>query len=280
MRDLLTLTEYQLRAIRKPLLFLLLTMGPLQFLCAAGQLWWIPSTLDVGYVTPDQLATGGLILLIPAAFVAAAALVNFLVTARQNGRSKSIYTLMTLPVRRWKLYAAGVLSGLIAVCAVIAAEALWYLLLYAPLCAVSGAVERHWSGIAQTAFDGPGLPHWEAASPFLQNGLFLSMVRAAWMRLLLPLSPGKALLLAAHLFAGISCLQAIPTRQGAARVLHGALLAGSVVLCLYALGTQLLVLLGLVSRQLNELPVAAVQLGLGLAAWLSAVQSLARAKNL
>lgn len=283
MRDLLTLTEYQLRAIRKPLLVLLIAMGPLQFVSAAAYLWFFPGAVGDGYGTPEQLITESLAMLIPAVLIAAAALLNLGVTVRQNGRSKSIYTLMTLPVRRWKVYAAGVLSGLVAVCAVIAAEALWFLLLYAPLGAVSGAAEQAPLRAAEAQLGALGersLLDWEGASPFLRNGLVLSMLRAGWMRLLLPLSPIKVLLLAAHLFAVVSCLQALPTRRGLGLALHGVMLAGSVLVCLYALGAQLLCLLGLGSYQLNEPLLLAIQLLLGLAAWCSAARSLARADNL
>lgn len=289
MRDLFSLTEYQLRAIRKPLCWMLAIMGPLQFLWAAASLYWTSSTsTGEGYVTPELLMTGTAGMLIPAAFIVAAALVNFSVTVKQNGRSKSIYTLMTLPVKRWKVYASGVLSGVIAVYAVMAAEAIWTMLLYLPLCAVSGWMERMavTSSMAAAAarMDEvlPGLLDWQAASPYLKNGLFLSMVRAGWMRLLMPLKPLKALLLAAHIFAGVSCLHATMMRRGLMQLLHGILLACSVLLCLWALTKQLLIFMGLdhIDWLSMEPAILAIQLALGALAWLSAVKSLARAENL
>lgn len=288
MRDLLSLTEYQLRAIRKPLCWMLLAMGPLQFLWVSAFMFWAPGDFGIGYATPELLMAGTMGMLIPAVFIVAAALVNFSVTAKQNGRSKSIYTLMTLPVQRWKVYAAGVLGGVVAVYAVIAAEALWTMLLYLPMCAVSGSIERMaiTSSMAAAAarMDEvlPGLLDWQAASPFLHNGLFLSMVRAGWMRLLMPLKPLKALLLAAHIFAGVSCLHAMMMRRGLVRLLHGAALACSVVVCLFALTKQLLVFFNLEYNNLTAMEpyILAIQLALGAIAWLSAVKSLAKAENL
>ncbi len=284
MRNVLTLAEYQLRAIRRPLAFLLLAVGPLQLLLVLALLavQFSPGRLNEGYSTPELLTTFSLSFLAPAACITAAALLNFAVTARQNGRSKSIYTLMTLPGPRGAVFAAGVLSGLLAICAVIAATALWNMLLYTPLCALDRFAVLAWDSKTAARFSvlGSTLQSWQAATPFLHNGLFLSMARAGWMRLLLPLTPLATLLFAAHLLAMVSCLQAMCMRQGLMRLAHGILLAVSVLLCLNALFRQLMLFSFGPVRQPNELLLLLVQLALAAAAWASALRSLARAENL
>lgn len=280
MRNVLTLAEYQLRAIRRPLVFLLAAVGPLQFLAAFALLTFTfsPGRLTKGYATPDILTGASLSFLVPAGFIAAAALLNVWVTARQNGRSKGIYTLMTLPGPRSAVFAAGVLSGLAAVCAVIAATALWQMLLYAPLCALDRFVVLA-RGSEAAARLGVSLQSWQAASPFLHGGLFLSMVRSGWMRLLLPLKPVSALLLFSHLLAMVSSLQAVFMRQGLMRLAHGILLAASVLLCLRTMFFQLMLSMG-IARQLHEPLVLLAQLTITALAWTSALRSLARAENL
>lgn len=283
MRNVLTLAEYQLRAIRRPLCFLLLAVGPLQFLAAAALLVFTfsPGRLAKGYATPDILTGASLSFLIPAGFIAAAALLNVWVTARQNGRAKSIYTLMTLPGPRGAVFAAGVLSGLTAVCAVIAATALWQMLSYAPLCALDRFVvlARDGKAIARLGGAAVSLQSWQAASPFLHGGLFLSMARSGWMRLLLPLRPVSALLFFAHLLAMVSSLQAMFMRQGLMRLAHGILLAVSVLLCLRSLFLQLLLSMG-AFQQFSEPLALLAQLAITALAWASALRSLARAENL
>lgn len=283
MRNVLTLAEYQLRAIRRPLAVLLAAVGPIQFLLAFALLatGFSPGLLSEGFSTPELLTTYSLSFLVPAGFIAAAALLNFWVTARQNGRSRSIYTLMTLPGPRGAVFAAGVLSGLLAIGAVIAATALWNMLLYAPLCALGRAMAfaRDSEAAARLAGLGGTLQSWQAATPFLHNGLFLSMVRSGWMRLLLPLAPLSALLFAAHLLAMVSCLQALCMRRGLMRLAHGILLAASVLLCLDTLFRQFMLSLQQL-RPIHEPLVLLAQLALAGIAWASALRSLARAQNL
>ena len=227
MKHILTLTEYNLRSIRRPLLWMLLLMGPAQLLLSL-----LPTILNGGgsYEPPYMLFRYGMF--VPAGCMIAAALLNFFSVLRQNGRSKAIYTLMTLPGSRSQIFFSQVLSGVIAVLAVVAAQALWYMLLYLPTGLLNNFLtDRYMYKIAggQVA----GLP--DRTSLFLHNGLFLSMMRARAMRILMPTSLRGILSLLLCILCPTVCLLAIPCRRGLFRVLMCVLFAASVFITLMTL---------------------------------------------
>lgn len=203
MKDTLKLTEYRLRAMRRPLLAILLLMGPAEFLVMLFDMHWLRNapnaTLDFYFSTARWV----LLLCMVAAILA-----NFMATIRENGRSHFITTLMLLPTKRSALYLSGVLSGLFAVWAVIAAQAIWFLLLYAPV---------GWCSNLQSQAS--------AGSAFLTNGLFLSMVRVPEMQIILPRTLSGFVFLLGMLLAPIASLQAVAYCKGIVSVICS-LLAG------------------------------------------------------
>lgn len=277
MKNLFTLTEYNLRAIKKPLVWMLALMGPAQFGIMLGGAALLGGAL---YAPPSALFYYGMV--VPAACMVAAAALNFLAVARQNGRAKAIYTLMTLPTSRSHIYLAGVLSGAVAVWAVMAAQALWYMLLYAPTALANNALsdwiiqQRVSAGLlsaAPTGLDGR-----------IDNGLFLSMLRAPAMRLLFPTSARGLVAMAVTVVCPVACLQAVLCRRGAPRILHIALFLASTLVALAYLGITFL----LFGQTINAasavhtiwLGCLALQLALGGIACVSALYGVQRAKNL
>ena len=212
MKYLLTLTEYNLRAIRKPMLWLLVLMGPAEaaVMLLGAQLW--QGNLYAPFYTLFYFG-----MVITALCMITAAVLNFSVLLRQNGRSKAVYTMMTLPCRRSDLFWSGVISGALSVLAVMAAQALWYMILYLPVSYANNAISAGLiKSIAETGISLPaGLDSLSA-----KNGLFLSMLRSPVMRLLFPMSGSGLLIMGTSILCPVICLQSIACRRGFARVLH------------------------------------------------------------
>lgn len=232
MKKLFLLTEYQLRAIKKPLLWMLVLMGPAEL---AVMLLVSAKTRSKVYAPPQLLFKFAMF--IPAICMILAVMINFWNFARQNGRSKGIYTLMTLPVRRSQLYWSGVLSGVIAVWTVMAAQAIWYLLLYAPTAWLNDLLSHQ---ILSETLNPSQMGLINQYSSFVDNGLFLAMMRAPAMRILFPMSFGTAVVMLVSMICPVACVQGILCRRGVARIIQLALFAVSGLLTLWAMGMEFL----------------------------------------
>lgn len=270
MKPILLLTEYHLRAIRRPLLWLLLCMGPVQF---AGML------LGEGpyYVLPCVFYRFGMF--ITALCMILAAALSFWSAAQQNGHSKGIYTLMTLPIKRQTLFFAAVISSVIAVWLVIFAQALWFLLLHLPM----SWANQLFSDSTLTALVETGkLARLPDHSSFQHNGLFLSMMRTPVMRVLMPLNLTGFVYLFLSILCPITGLQAILCRRGGMRGLHILLFCYSALASLFGLGVAIVDFVGLMSGELLHflLGYCLHQLVLTLGIGWSACYGLAHSKNI
>lgn len=274
MKTLFTLTEYNLRAIRKPLFWTLLLMGPVEFvvmvagmLMRRGPLYALPSTfyLDGMFIT--------------AACMIAAAVLNFFAANQQSGRSKGIYTLMTLPARRSWLFFSTVLSGFIAVFLVIFAQAVWYLLLHLPMCWANQVFSDSY---LHSLVEAGRLPQLPGYSSFVHNGLFLSMMRAKALRLLMPLNLTGLVYLLVTVLCPIACLQATLYRRGGMKVLHILLFCYSIFATLLGLVAGISDYISLVNGQSHSMMLfyCLHQLVLTTLVSFSACYGLTRSKNL
>ncbi len=233
MKSFLTLLEYDLRAIKKPLFWLVVLMGPMQFVI---MLLYASNLGSTPYVQPYTLFSSGMF--VPALSMVAAAFINFSTTVHQNGRSKAIYTLMTLPSSRSLIFWASVASGVIAIWTVVAVQGLWYMLLYAPTAWANDLIS---SSLCQyTAAHSPGYTVPQGFSSFVHNGLLLSMLRAESMRTLFPMSLMGILVLLVSVVCPVICLQSILCRRGPLKVLHGTLFAGCALVTLFTMATMAL----------------------------------------
>lgn len=202
MNGLLKLTEYRLRAIRKPLFWILALMGPAELAVMAVNIF----ARSLPHV-PIRICFGSAVWVVLFC-MGAAALANFVASTQDFGRSRFIHTLMLLPIKRSAVFLSGVISGLIAVWAVIAAQAIWFMLLYVPVGCLSAINAQ---APIRTAF--------------MINGLFLNMVRTPAMQLLMPHSLHDVFYLVVMVLAPVVCLQAAACHAKKARTLYF-LLAG------------------------------------------------------
>lgn len=274
MKSLLTLTEYNLRAIKKPLIWMLLLMGPAELALTAAALFIRKGPL---YAQPSIFYQDGMF--ITALCMIGAAVMNFAAVNRQSGRSKGIYTLMTLPMQRKNIYWSAVLSGVIAVWLVIAAQALWYIILYAPMCWMSDAYANHVLTQLVAANRFPQMPGYTA---FMNNGLYLNIMRSGVLRFLMPTSLLGLCYLGLVVVCPTCCLQAILCRRGGAKALHIGLFCYSVVTTLIAIAAGAQSNPGLYDGY-NGTQLALImahQLVLTLAVSLSACYGLKHSKNL
>lgn len=213
MKHFLTLTEYHLHSIRKPLLWMLALMGPLEFIFICVFMWMNPNT----FLYQPFYVLFHIAMIIPPICMITAAFLNFSTALRQNSKAKSIYTLMTLPCPRSTIFWSQVGSGILAIGSVMAAQALWYLILYAPTSWVVNLVSDHFMQrvISQTteAF----VPVY---SSFVNNGLFLSMIRSVFMRLIYPTSLQGIVTILVSMVCPVICLQSILCRRSGWRAAH------------------------------------------------------------
>lgn len=217
MKNVLTLTEYQLRCIRKPLFALLLLMGPIEF---ATMLFLLHNSCFTGstfYTFPPMMVFFRKITFMIPLFLLAAVLLNASISMRSDGRSQFIRSLMTLPVKRSALFISSVISGLLCVWSAIAAQAVWFILMYKPFNWFSDSfttdMMRSWY---------PDLSV-QATTSFLHNGLFLNMMRSAPMQILFSRNIYGFMILLLCILAVVVSIQAITCHTGFCRILQIAL---------------------------------------------------------
>ncbi len=274
MKNIAMLADFQLHVIKKPMLWMLALMGPAEFALMMlglvhdrGPLFGAPHIL-FGWAIP-----------VTALCMVLAAVLNFTVTLRQNGRARFIYTLMTLPIKREQIYFSGVVSGAVAVWSVIAAQAAWFLVLYAPVGFAVNFFSRYYLKIRVNAGALPAVPDYTAMGP---GGLFTSMIHSPVMRLLLPMSVLGFAVILVSVVGPVACLQAIVCRRGTAKIAHMFLFGASVLLMLLTLSKAYIMQISIVfSMDYGRMwLLVLVQLVLAGAAALSARYGLKTAKNL
>lgn len=229
MKHFLTLTEYSLHSIRRPLFWMLVLMGPLEFIfmCVFTAL-----NPNIVLYQPFYVVFHSAMFVPPICMILAAFL-NFFMTLRQNSKSKAIYTLMTLPCRRSSIFWSQVASGAIAIVCVMAAQAIWYLVLYAPTCWIVNLCSTHYMQNLLAFSEEAFVPVYNS---FVNNGLFLSAVRSVFMRLIFPTGLMGVANILVSIVCPTICLQSILCRRSGWRIAHiGAFLAcGILVLLLMA----------------------------------------------
>lgn len=274
MKNIAMLAEFQLHAIKKPLIWMIVLMGPAEF-----ALMMLGLVHDRGPLFGGQHILFGWAIPILALCMVLAAVLNFSVTLRQNGRSRFIYTLMTLPVKRDQLYTSGVISGALAVWSVMAAQAAWFLVLYFPTGWAVNIFSRYYIKIRVNAGALPAVPDYTAMGP---GGLFVSMTHSPIMRMLLPMSLLGLLIILVSVIGPVACLQAIAYRRGGFKIAHIFLFGASTLLMLITLGSSYERQMSWNSMHSNLLLCAAllVQLVFAVIAAVSAWHGLKTAKNL
>jgi hypothetical protein len=187
------LADWNLRAIRRPLLGICLALGPAELLLVL-----VMAALEKAQGIPLTMALHSYrAWLLPAGGMALAALMNAWQTFKSYGRPHTVYTIMTLPVPRCLPYFARVTSGLLAAGCVAVAQALWLIVLYVPFTLFSGSALCSATG--------------EATNAFLSGGLWLNLVRSDIMHLILPTTPGNFLCAALCAAAMIASLETVAT---------------------------------------------------------------------
>lgn len=274
MKNIAMLADFQLHAIKKPLLWVIVLMGPAEF-----AIMMLGLVHDRGPLFGAQHILFGWAIPVLVLCMVLAAVLNFSVTLRQNGRSRFIYTLMTLPVKREQLYTSSVVSGAIAVWSVMAAQAAWFLILYFPTGWAVNFFSRYYIKIRVNAGALPAVPDYTAMGP---GGLFVSMTHSPVMRMLLPMSLLGLLVILVSVIGPVACLQAIAYRRGGFKIAHIFLFGASTLLMLFTLGSAYGEQLGGSSSYSNMLLWAALaaQLILAAIAAVSAWHGLKTAKNL
>lgn len=211
MKNTLLLTEYNLRAIRKPLTWMFVLMGPLEYCVMMAYLIVMKGPL---FHPPHRFFMAGM--LVPAICILIGAVLNFYIALRQSGRSKAIYTLLTLPGNRAQVYLSSVLSGLVTVWLTAAVQALWYMILYVP---VARTIDWYSARFLTEKVEQGLLSVVPNYSSCVENGFFLHLMRSPAMRMLFPMSSvGFVIMLMAEI-STIACLQAITFTRGVLRVL-------------------------------------------------------------
>lgn len=272
MKNTLLLANYQLRAMRTPFLWLLALMGPLEFACMTVGFLYSRGPM---FGTPHQVFP--YVLPVLALSMILAGVLNFSVTVRQNGRAHSIYTMMTLPGKRSQVYWSGVISGVVSVWTVMMAQAVWFLLLYAPV----GKMIDHLSRMMLNPYVKSGaLVRMPEHSSFIPNGLFLSMIRSRVMRVILPMSLSGFVVILVSVVVPVACLQAIACRRGGLRVLHLVLFVCSTGCMLFMLALAYTWGGFDACARKTQLVLTAVQLCFMLMAVPSALSGLKKARNL
>lgn len=273
MKYFLALTEYNLHAIRKPLLWILALMGPVEFLLLALISWMHP---DFIMYQPFYIALQYPLVICPLCMIAAA-FINYSTTLRQNGKAKSIYTMMTLPCRRSLVFWSQVVSGIIAIAAVMAAQALWYILLYTPSCWMVNLFSDRY--LHSLTMPGEILPAYTA---FIKNGLFLSMIRSGFMRLIFPTGLLGFVSILAAMICPVICLQSISCRRSGWRIAHilAFIVCGLLVLALMAFNFKMQFLPN--DRLIAQVQLLLIggQLALAAFAAASGLYGLCKSKNL
>lgn len=212
MKQLALLIEYDLRAVKKPLLVLAFLLGPLELAVA---LMGFVSDRGPLYAPPYLVLQNAE--WVPLVFVLMALFLGLWADFSRQGKSKGIYTLMTLPVHRASIYFASVLSSLMAMLFLLAAQALWFVILYEP----AGWASDVFSNWYRTyRMNDPALAAELVTNARVSNGLFLSMVRSPFMGTLLPVSFMGFARLLLSLAAPCTCLRAVTCRRGAARAVQ------------------------------------------------------------
>lgn len=215
MGSLLALADWHLRGIGRPLALLCAAMGPAEL----GLIALYLAHYKAQYMQLHQLfQRSGACYVLPAALVLAL-LLDLAAGRADYSRPRAIYTLMTLPVPRAWLYFSRVISGVLAVGCVAAAQALWYLLLYAPVTALSGLA---------------GEPAAHAA--FMTGGLWLNQMRSTCMALLLPAGPKTAACMAYAVVALVAIAEAVVVHGFYTGVLLGISAAYTAVWCVSRAG--------------------------------------------
>ena len=211
MKNTLLLTEYNLRAIRRPLIWMFVLMGPVQYGVMLAYLIKMKGPL---FQPPHRLFMAGMS--VPMVCILIGIMLNFSIAMRQNGRSKAIYTLLTLPGKRFQVYFSSVCSGLVTVWLIAAVQALWYILLYVPM---AHTIDWYSVHILAEKVEKELISAIPAYSSFVENGFFLHLLRSPAMRMLFPMSvEGLAVMLVSEISV-VTSLHSIAFTRGGLRVI-------------------------------------------------------------
>lgn len=162
MQDFLKLTEWRLRLMRKPLLWMAALMGPAEFLAILADLFLFSQRFYAPLSVYFFVAAIVLIFC-----MAAAVLLSFFSVSQQNHHTNFTHALMLLPIRRSMLYWSGAASGLLSVWFLAAAQVIWYLVLYLPVNFCSNLCSVH---TAQRMLANGLLAKMPVGSAFWANG--------------------------------------------------------------------------------------------------------------
>ena len=232
MQDFLKLTEWRLRLMRKPLLWVVLLMGPAEFLAILADMFLFSERF---YAPLSVYFFAAAVVLVFC--MVAAVLLSFFSVFKQNHHTNFTHSLMLLPVQRSTLYWSGVASGLLSVWFIAAAQVVWYLVLYVPVNFCSNFYTVH---TAQNMLSNSLLTEMPVGSAFLANGLWNTMMHTPAMQMLFPRNLPTLLLVLVLIAAPVCCLHAISCHRGPSRTASTVLLVVSALLSL--VGSRLLYL--------------------------------------
>ena len=224
MQDFLKLTEWRLRLMRKPLLWMVILMGPAEFLAILADMFLFSERLYAPLSVYFFVAAVVLIFC-----MAAAVLLSFFSVSMQDHHTHFTHALMLLPIRRGALYWSGAASGLLSVWLIAAAQVLWYLVLYIPVNFCSNLYTVH---TAQHMLANGLLSEAPVGSAFLANGLWNNMIHTPAMQMLFPRSLPALILVFVLIAAPVCCLHAVSCHRGPCRVVSLVLFAISLLLSL------------------------------------------------
>ncbi|MGI6175882.1 MAG: hypothetical protein ACOYJC_06955 [Christensenellales bacterium] len=178
MRKNFILISHVFKSTAKPLFIVAAAMMVVEFMCMLVAALFVQSTSFLPYERIFEMS--GAPYFFAAAFVAALFLMGKSM-ADHFGRSKGIYTLLSLPQKRTSIYYSHVLAGMLSLAVIVTAQLLVVVLAYLPIMGIAGNNAPQYSGIQ--GFD-ELFPYY---APFMNNGLFLAFARSKLLRMLMPL---------------------------------------------------------------------------------------------
>lgn len=193
------LANFYLRNIAKPLGLICLLLGPVQFLLILLVSRMHYAARQGIFPRLEDLYLYCYCVLPLLAALAAGPLLVFGFCRQQYGRTKGIYTLLSLPGGSAPLFWGQLAAALSSIYCVIAAQLVWYAAMYQPVL----LTVRYW----QTVFGSHAPAH-------AGDGLFLAFTRNIFLRLIAPLAPINMVSLLLILFGLTACLLALAGQRG------------------------------------------------------------------
>ena len=255
MKTIYRLAAWNLRVTIKPLLLVWGLMAAGEFVALIA-----PATSNKGSLMNFSFYNFTLPIFV-FSYIAAVFISVYPACSAAFGRSKSIYTLMTLPMPRRNILFANIVSGLLTAFGTITVQVALHFVFYYPVMKLAEASR----------------PDAYLQCPvFIENGLFLSFMRNELLQVIFPRSLFSLLAFLTVIICTTVLLHCVPMHSGLWRVVSLVLLAGSGILGGIVLMMQYL-------NRGSSTTVVALSAPLAAAAVLSlwwALRSLKKAKNL